>query len=123
MSTVLHEAFEEISSQLSGCRALAVVGLDGGIDAQHMSDPSFEPDSLSEIVTLLRIAEHTSEDTRAGRLLETSWTTEGALILARRVSDGNFLILLGDPELQMGFARYLLRRAAWQLRPQLQSVS
>ena len=116
---VYSEIFEGIQKQLEGLRALGIASLDSGIVEQVIADPSLDAGILSELATLLRIAQFTSETTDTGRLVETSWTAESSVILAHRVSPDNFLILVGRAELQLGFARYVLRKAAWQLRPQL----
>ena len=118
-----HEVAESLRTPLYGFRGLALVGLDGNVLEQATNDFSVGPETLSEFATLLRIAQHTAEDTAAGPLLETSWTTEGILVLAHRVSAESFLILVCRPDERTGFARYLLRRAAWRLRPQLHSAS
>ncbi len=86
------------------------------------TDSTLDPETLSEFATILRIAQHTSEDTAAGQLSEMSWTADRSLVLARRVSGESFLILAGDPGLRVGFAWYLLRRAAWELRPQFEKA-
>ena len=101
---------------------MALVSLDGSIVEEVITDPALDPDTLSEFATLLRIAQHTSEDTAAGQLTETSWTADRSLVLARRASPETFLILVGEPGLRIGFARYLLRRAAWELRPQFEKT-
>ena len=120
---LFQEVFESVRTQLAGFRALALVSLDGGVVEQVIADPVLNPDTLAEFATILRIAQHTSEDTAAGQLTEMSWTAERCLVLVRRVSGESFLILAGEPKLRGGFARYLLRRAAWELRPQFEKAS
>ena len=114
------EVFENVRNQLAGFRALALVGLDGEIGEHEIADSSVNSETLSEFATMLRIAEYTSESTAAGELTEMSWTADRWLVLARRVSEESFLILASEPGLQVGFARYLLRTAAWELRPQFE---
>ncbi len=116
------EVFESVSKQLAGFRALALVGLDGAIGEQVIADPTLNAEALSEFATILRIAQHTCENTEAGQLAEMSWTADRWLVLARRISGERFLILAGEPGLRVGFARYLLRRAAWELRPQFEKA-
>ena len=121
-SPLFQEVSESVRKQLKGFQALALVSLDGGVVEQLTADSTLNPDTLSEFATILRIAQHTSEDTAAGQLTEMSWTADRSLVLARRVAGESFLILAGEPELRLGFARYLLRRAAWELRPQFEKA-
>ena len=122
-TSFFYEVCRTVREEIPGFRALALVALDGGLREHDIADPSLTPDTLSEFATLLRIVHHTSEDTRTGELVETSWTADRSIVLARRVTSDSFLILVGEPELRTGFARYVLRRAAWQLRPQFESAS
>ena len=121
-ASLFYEVSETVREEVPGFRALALVSLDGGLTEHDIADQSLPPDILSEFATLIRIAHHASEDTRNGELLETFWTADRSIVLARRVTADSFLILVGEPELRTGFARYVLRRAAWQLRPQFESA-
>jgi len=122
LSPLFQEVFDSVRTQLEGFRALALVSEDGGVIEKVFADSTLNPDTLFEFATILRIAQHTSEDTASGQLTEMSWTASRCLVLARRVSGGSFLILAGEPGLRVGFARYLLRRATWELRPQLENA-
>ena len=118
--------FREISARvrdkISGLRALALVSIDGSIVDQFSVDPSVDAEALAEYATLLRIADHTAEDTGTGELSETSWVAARTLVLTRRISPDNFLILVADPDTQTGQARYALRQAAWRLRPAVEEA-
>ena len=120
---LFQEVFESVRTQLEGFRALALVGLDGGIGEQEIADSTLNSDTLSEFATILRISQHICETTAAGQLTEMSWTADRWVVVARRVSAETFLILAGEPGLRVGFARYLLRRAAWDVRPQFEKDS
>ena len=98
-ASLFDEVSETVREGIPGFRALALVSLDGGLTEHNIADPSLTPDILSEFATLIRIAHHTSEDTRSGELLETSWTADRSVVLARRVTADSFLILVGEPEL------------------------
>ena len=119
-NSLFQEVFESVSTQLEGFRALAFVGLNGEIGEQVIADSTLNSDTLSEFATILRISQHICETTAAGQLTEMSWTADRWVVIARRVSAETFLILAGEPGLKVGFARYLLRGAAWDLRPQFE---
>ena len=95
-SPLFQEVSESVRKQLKGFQALALVSLDGGVVEQLTADSTLNPDTLSEFATILRIAQHTSEDTAAGQLTEMSWTADRSLVLARRVAGESFLILAGS---------------------------
>ena len=122
LSPLFQEVFDSVRTQLEGFRAFALVGEDGVVIEKVSADSTLDPETLFEFATILRIAQHTSEATANGQLTEMSWTASRCLMLAHRVSGGSFLILAGEPGLRVGFARYLLRRAAWELRPQLENA-
>lgn len=114
---LLREVTERIEARIHGVRALALVNLDGSITEQVTTAPDVDPEILSEYVTLLRIAHRTSEDLRTGELLESSWASDRSIILTRRVSSEVFLILIGEPDISAGLARYVLRQTAARLQP------
>ena len=113
---LFREISERVRDKISGFQALAIVSIDGSIVDQVALDPSVDSEALAEYATLLRIANHTAEDTGTGELSETAWVADRTLVLTRRLSPYNFLILVADPDTQTGQARYALRQAAWRLR-------
>ncbi len=118
-SPVFQEVFESVRDQLEGFRVLALVGLDGLIIEQGIVDATLNRETLSEFATILRITKHTCESTAAGQLSEMCWIADRWLVVTQRVSGERFLILVTEPGPRFGFARFLLRRAAWELRPQI----
>ena len=121
-NALFREISERVRDKISGFRALALVSIDGGIVDQFAVDPSVDAEALAEYATLLRIADHTAEDTGTGELSETAWVADRTLVLTRRISPDNFLILVADPDTQTGQARYALRQAVWRLRPAVEEA-
>ena len=119
---VFQEMSERVRDKVRGFRALAVVSLDGIILDQVVVHPVVDAEALSEYATLLRIADRTSQDTRMGELMETVWIADRSVALTRRVSSDSFLILVADPDVPTGQARYALKQAARRLRPEFESV-
>lgn len=111
---------DRVREKVRGVRALAVVSLDGIILDQVIGNPVVDAEALLEYATLLRIADRTSEDTRMGELTETLWIADRSLALTRRVSSDSFLVLIADPDVPTGQARYALKQAARRLRPEFE---
>ncbi len=121
-NALFREISERVRNKISGFQALALVSVDGNIVDQVAVDPVVDAEALAEYATLLRIADHTAEDTGTGELSETAWVADRSLVLTRRISPDNFLILVADPDTQTGQARYVLRQAAWRLRPAVEET-
>ena len=111
-----------VRDEVGAFRALAFVSLDGRIEESIIDDRVLDPESLSEFATLLRIAERTSEDAGTGGLEEMSWVADRSAVLTRRVSTDHYLILVLEPGVASAQARYVLRRAAWRLRPEIEKA-
>lgn len=103
-------------------RALALVSLDGSIEESIVDDRGLDPECLTEFATLLRIAERTSEDAGTGGLEELTWVADRSVVLSRRVSTQHYLILVLEPDVRSAQARYVLRRAAGQFRPEIENA-
>ncbi len=103
-------------------RALALVSLDGSIEESIVDDRELDPECLTEFATLLRIAERTSEDAGTGGLEELSWVADRSIVLSRRVSTQHYLILVLEPGVRSAEARYVLRREAGRLRPEIEKA-
>lgn len=108
----LEDASEILGERVQDVRALALIGLDGGIKDRIVLDQAISPEILSEFGTLVRIADRTSRDSVRGGLSESTWSTEGGTVLSRRVDEERFLLLVGGPALQASLGRYVLRQAA-----------
>lgn len=114
------DVFERIRSNTPGMRAVAVVGLDGAVVGQLVSDPTLNLESLSaEYATLFRIAWRTSEDTGAGEVFEFVLVADKSTIIAQKISSESYLILIIDAAAQLGRARYELKKGAWTLQMKL----
>ena len=119
---VFQEMSERVRDKVRGFRALAVVSLDGIILDQVVIHPVVDDEALSAYATLLRISDRTSQDTRMGELMETVWIADRSVALTRRVSSDSFLVLVSDPDVSTGLARYALKQAARRLRTEFESV-
>jgi predicted regulator of Ras-like GTPase activity (Roadblock/LC7/MglB family) len=119
---VFQEMSERVRDKVRGFRALAVVSLDGIILDQVVIHPVVDDEALSEYATLLRISDRTSQDTRMGELMETVWIADRSVALTRRVSSDSFPVLVSDPDVSTGLARYALKQVARRLRTEFESV-
>lgn len=120
MSTLLFDDVFRQVREASGFRALALVRLDGRIEAVEVSDPEFDSEVLAEFATLLRIAYSTSEDTPEGGLSEMSWKSNRSTVLMSRVTADRFLVFFGTGATETGRVRYRLRREARRLSLKLE---
>lgn len=109
------ESPQELAERVEGLRALVIIGLDGEIHDRLVLDDGIDSNVLAELATLLRIACRTTEDTGAGRLLESTWSSSAGTVLARHIGGEQFVLLVGGDALRISLARYLLRKAARQL--------
>jgi predicted regulator of Ras-like GTPase activity (Roadblock/LC7/MglB family) len=109
------EVFSTIRDKVEGLRAVAIVRLDGDVEALETVDPDFDRGVLVEFAMLVRIALRTCEDAEGGGLSEMSWKLDRSIVLMSRVSSERFLILFGAGSVATGLARYTLRRAARRL--------
>ena len=117
---MLHKVLEEISARTPGFRGAAVVGMDG-MPLVHLVKPGGPDLDLfsAEYATLLRKLQGISGAGGAGRIQGIATVGEPWNLLVERVNDNYFLLLLVSPEGPVGRGRYELRRAAFQLGPEL----
>jgi predicted regulator of Ras-like GTPase activity (Roadblock/LC7/MglB family) len=113
--------FREITNQLrnnvSGTKAILLIGPDG-VMLEHLAiDPRFDVEAFAaEYAMLLRIAKRTSEDTGAGGLNEFISVCDRSVIVAYSFASEFYLVLVSNDRSQIGRARYELKRAASSLR-------
>lgn len=103
---------EELFDSIETVRALALIGLDGGVGDQLVRDRTLRGETLMEFATLLRIADRATRDAGSPGLSETTWTSADGTVLSCRVDPDRFLLLFGGPGLPASRVRYLLRQSA-----------
>lgn len=105
----LRKAFAEI-------QAVILVGPEGVIDYM-LDDMSLNLETIAgEYATLLHVARSASEDSGSGNLVENIVVSEKSIMIARTVTSEHYLILLARAQDQIGRARYILKRAAWEIQ-------
>jgi predicted regulator of Ras-like GTPase activity (Roadblock/LC7/MglB family) len=107
------EAVTALRSEVSGVKAIILIGLDGLVLEHFVADPTFDIGTfIAEYTTLLRIASRTSEDTGSGELREHISVSERTMAFARAIPSGAYLVLISDARALVGRVRYELRMAA-----------
>ena len=111
--------FRQVVSKLrrgiTEIQAVILVGPHGVVD-HVLDDRSLHLETITgEYATLLRIARSASQDSGAGNLVENILVSENSVMIARRVSEDHYLILLSRSQDQIGRARYELKQAAWEI--------
>ena len=125
MAGLAHNEFrdvvDELRKKVAGIQAVILGGSDQVLDSA-LFDSSLDIDTIaSEYATLLRIARRASEDAGAGAVIEQILISEKLVMIARSVSAGQFLIIVCRSQVQVGRARYELRRAASEIQRRGQS--
>jgi predicted regulator of Ras-like GTPase activity (Roadblock/LC7/MglB family) len=109
------DVLNNLPRKIPGMQAVILAGAHKVVDSVCV-DASLDLDTIAaEYATLFRIAGRTSEDTRAGNLVEQIVVSERSTMIARNVSPEEFLILVCRSD-QIGRARYELRHAAWEIQ-------
>jgi predicted regulator of Ras-like GTPase activity (Roadblock/LC7/MglB family) len=94
---------------------MVLVGPEGVVD-HVLDDPALNLETIAgEYATLLRIARRSSLDSGAGNLVENILISENSVMIARRIADDHYLIVLSRSRDQIGRARYELKQAAWEI--------
>lgn len=121
--TKIRDILEKLRTKVSEIQAILMVGPDGLVD-HILVDPALDIETIAgEYATLLRIAGRTSEDTRAGNLVEHIVVSDKSIVIARSVAPQHFVILLSRMQDQIGRARYELKQAAREVSAILPKLS
>lgn len=116
IETRFHQIVAKLRRSITEVQAVLLAGPRGLVD-YVVDDPALKVETLGEeYATLLRIARSASEDSGAGNLVENILVSEKSVMIARRVSPDQYLILVSAIPCQIGRARYELKQAAWEIQ-------
>jgi len=103
--------FSSLREKLPGLRAFVLLSPEGEPLGHAAVDPGFDPQAFAaEYATLLRIAQHTLDETGMGDLQEQVLTSVTSLIVIRRFPRDRFGVFVCSPEEHLGRLRYELKR-------------
>lgn len=109
---ILREAVENVE----GVVGAMIIDSDGLTVEDYMLNSPVDSQSLgAEYSTLLRSVERASESLGLGKTEEISVSSEGCIVLARRINREYFIALIMKPEANFGKGRFILRKAVPKL--------
>ena len=111
VETEAGQALSDLKLCLPGLRALLVLSSGGELLDHAATSPEFNPHSFAdEHATLLRIAQHTLQETGLGSLKEQILLADAASIVAVRLSPDRFAVFVCSPQVHIGRVRYEIKR-------------
>ena len=116
----LTDSLKRALGDLSDSRGVAIVGMDGIVVEEQKKQGESDLHALgAEMVALLKSADHTADSIGARGITELVMNAEGATILLRRISADYILVFAIQPEGNLGKGRFILKRAASELKSEL----
>ena len=117
---MLDSLIQELAGRAPGFRGVAVVGMDGVPLVKREADGGPDMDlCAAEYATLIRSLQGLSSHEGAGKLRGLVTRLQGWNLLAEKVTDEYFLVLVMATAEPLGRGRYELGRAALRLQPEL----
>jgi predicted regulator of Ras-like GTPase activity (Roadblock/LC7/MglB family) len=114
------ETLEHLARSLQGCDAVAVVGMDGMAIDQRSGSRAPDLDLISVGQTsLLKGALAARSEARSGEPSELILLTDRHQFIARLLGQDYFLLLILQPGVSLGRARFEARRAGLLLEEEL----
>ena len=116
----LAEHLQRTVQEMEDCRGVAIVGMDGIVVEEQKRDSQLDLQTLgAEFSGLLKTAGKLAESVEFGDVMELMTSTERFVAILRQITVEYFLILVIRADGNVGKARFLLRRAGAQLKPEL----
>ena len=116
----LTDSLKRVIGDLADSRGVAIVGMDGIVVEEQKKQADLDLHALgAEIVGLLKTADKTIDSIGAGRITELIFNAAGAMIILRRISADYLLIFAIQPDGNLGKGRFVLKRAASELKSEL----
>lgn len=117
---MFRECLQGILDRVGGMQSLALVGADGLPVDSVSRDGQVDLEMLSaEMVALVSSIGTNDAELGAGPLRQLLVQTSRQIFLTSRVTDGYYLLAVGSPQLEIGRARFELRRAPLELEAEL----
>ena len=117
---MLDSLMQELAGRAPGFRGAAVVGMDGVPLVKRQAEGGPDMDLCSaEYATLIRSLQGLSSHEGAGRLRGLVTRLQGWNLLAEKITDEYFVVLVTAPGEPLGRGRFELGRAALRLQPEL----
>lgn len=111
---MFNDNLRQIQQKTEGCLGVLIMGMDGiaveEIWQREGKDANLDV-AVAEFTSLVRAARRTGDDMGLGALRELVILTETSNFVMRLISSEYFLVLVVEPEGNLGRGRYELRQA------------
>jgi len=114
------ESLRRVTNNLKDSKGIALVGMDGIVVEEHKKDPNLDFQSLgAEYSSVMREVQRVNSSLQVGDLKEVSVLTDKVIVISRQLSKEYFLVLVVEPEGNLGKGRFLIRREIATLEKEL----
>ena len=114
------ESLRRVTNNLKDSKGIALVGMDGIIVEEHKKDPTLDLQSLgAEYSAMMREVQRVNASLQTGDVAEISVLTDKVTVISRQISKEYFLVLVVEPEGNVGKGRFLIRREIAALEKEL----
>ena len=119
---MIKEAFQDITTRIEGCQAIALVGMDGILIETLPIEDDVNLDLLAaEYAAVIKGARDAQRECGDGELQELVFTSDRSLVLSRCLNGEYFLILALGRDGNLGRARFEMRRAGTRILKELEN--
>ncbi len=114
------ESLQNVIGGFPEARGVALVGMDGILVEEQKTVGELDLQTLgAEFSGLVKSAEAAVESVNPGPSGELVMVSENATFIVKRVTPEYFLLLVSQPDGNMGKGRFLLKRAGERLKSEL----
>jgi len=114
------ESLRRVTNNLKDSKGIALVGMDGIVVEEHKKDPTLDLQSLgAEYSAMMREVQRVNSSLQIGDIREVSVLTDKVIVISRQLSKEYFLVLVVEPEGNLGKGRFLIRREIATLEKEL----
>lgn len=119
---MFRRVLQELVEKTDGCKGAIIMGTDGITVEQVWAETEAKANleaTFTEFISLVRNAERLKTETKLGRLLEATLTSESGTLIMRFISNEYFIAMMLRPDGNFGRGRFELKRAELKLEKEL----
>lgn len=119
---MIKQTFQEITTRLDGCQAIALVGMDGILIETLPVEDDVNLDLLAaEYAAVVKGARDAQKECGDGDLQELMFTSDRSVVLSRCLNGEYFLILSLHRDGNLGKARFEMKKAGGRILSELEN--